>query len=358
MSRSQESLPVTAPAPSDLLLHAYIEAVTDEEAAHSLAALFALQAEPIIGQIVRAKRARSGDANGDEAADVASAAREYLVRQLILLRGGERDAIRDFRAYVASVTYSAWAESLRERYPQRAMLLNRLRYLLENRTAQKGFALWDDAEGAKWCGFSSWRERMGGASPKLQWLLVDPAAAAGEALKGVEAMDLLLPELVARLLRWLGGPIELRDLTTALSELSGFTKDEARAGEQFPSEIDPQSSPVEDLVWKEYLRWLWQQIGELSGRQRSAFLLHSDVLRDFDLLGIASIRALAVSLEMEAEEFADLWNRLPLADLTIATMLDCSRQRVINLRRVARDKLGQAWREWNAGNKRLKFPSS
>ena len=358
MSRSQESLSIAAPASSDPVLHAYIDAVTDEEAASSLAALFALQAEPIIGQIVRAKRARSGEANDADAADVASAAREYLIRQLTLLRGGEREAIRDFRAYVASVTYSAWAESLRARYPQRAMLLNRLRYLLENRTAQKGFALWDDAEGAKWCGFSSWRERMGGASPKLQWLLVDPSAAAREALEGLEATALLLPELVARLLRWLGGPIELRDLTTALSALSGFTKDAAHAGEQFPSEIDPRHSPAEELIWKEYLRWLWQEIGALSERQRRAFLLHSDILRDFDSLGIASIRSVAACLELTAVDLAEIWNRIPLDDLTIAKMLACSRQQVINLRRVARDKLGQAWRKWSHGNKGAESASS
>jgi RNA polymerase sigma factor (sigma-70 family) len=336
---------LSPPAESDPLLQSYLEAGPDTASGAPLAALFALHAEPIIDQIVRAKRSRTKESS--EAADVASAAREHLIRQLTALRTGEREPIRDFRSYVASVTYSAWSEFLRERHPQRAMLLNRLRYLLENRTTKKGFALWDDADGARWCGFSSWRERMGGASPKLQWLLVDPTAAADEALHGADPAGLILPDLVARLLRWLGGPIELRDLTTALSELSGFTKDQAQASEESSAEADPRSSPAEELIWKEYLRWLWQEISALSERQRRAFLLHSDVLRDFDLLGIASIRSAATCLELEATELATLWNRLPLDDLTIAKMLDCSRQQVINLRRVARDKLGEAWRNWS-----------
>ena len=261
MSSAQDSLHAVPPADSDPLLLPYLEAAMENEAAAPLAALFALQAGPIIEQILRVKRARTGETH--DAADVASAAREYLVRQLTLLRAGERVPIRDFRSYVASVTYSAWAEFLRERHPQRAMFLNRLRYLLENRTAQKGFALWDDAEGQKWCGFSTWRERMGGASPKLQWLLVDPAAAVADALAGADPAAMILPELVASLLRWLGGPIELRDLTTALAEVSGFARTESRPTEE--TEIDPRSSPAEELIWKEYLRWLWQEIADALG---------------------------------------------------------------------------------------------
>src|SRR5207302_11096038 len=100
------------------------------------------------------------------------------------------------------------------------------------------------------------------------------------------------------------------------------------------------------------------KISELSQRQRTAFLLHADVLRDFELLGLASIRTLASHLGLTKEQLANLWNRLPLDDLTIAGILDCRRQQVINLRRVARDNLGRAWRDWRAaqtsvGNKMM-----
>ena len=77
-----------------------------------------------------------------------------------------------------------------------------------------------------------------------------------------------------------------------------------------------------------------------------------------ELLGIASIRSIAIALDFAPERLAELWNETPLDDLTIAKMLDCTRQQVINLRRVARDKLGEAWRSWNLGNKRSDFPST
>ncbi|MEO5719484.1 MAG: hypothetical protein ABIR29_13065 [Chthoniobacterales bacterium] len=349
--------PIDTMADNDPLLALYLQAQSDADGSAQLTALFNLQAGPVIEQILRGKR--SSQSPGDiELEDVASAARENLLRQLSLLRSGAREEpIRDFRAYVASVTYSAWAETLRARHPQRALLLNRLRYLLENRTAQKGFGIWEDDDGAKWCGFTHWRGRTGGATPKRHWLLVDPAAAAGEALPGMDPASLILPELIAGLFRWLGGPIELRDLTNAVSELLGYAKNQT-ANEARPEQIDPRQSPAEELVWKDYLAWLWQEIGALSERQRRAFLLHSEVLRDFELLAIASLRSIALSLQLPALELAELWNRIPLDDLTIAKMIDCTRQQVINLRRVARDKLGQAWREWNAGNKGADSPST
>lgn len=80
--------------------------------------------------------------------------------------------------------------------------------------------------------------------------------------------------------------------------------------------------------------------------QRSAFLLHSDVTIEFDFRGIATIRQIAAALEMAAEEFVSLWHALPLNDLSIAARLHLQRQQVINLRRVARDRLGAAWKKW------------
>jgi hypothetical protein len=56
---------------------------------------------------------------------------------------------------------------------------------------------------------------------------------------------------------------------------------------------------------------------------------------------IATLDEIAESLEMTAEEFAHLWNRLPLDDATIASQLGASRQRVINLRSSARRRLSR-----------------
>ena len=184
---------------------------------------------------------------------------------MTLLREGERESpIRDFRGYVASVAYSAWAEFLRERHPQRSMLLNRLRYLLENRTRQKGFAIWADETGTKWCGFATWHGQTADASPRRHWLLVDPGAAAAEALGPGDPAAIVLPEVVARLFRWLGGPIELRDLTTVLAELTGApgaANRLLRRKAKSTRAIRPRKSWFGKNIWAGY--------GEKSARSRS-----------------------------------------------------------------------------------------
>jgi hypothetical protein len=54
---------------------------------------------------------------------------------------------------------------------------------------------------------------------------------------------------------------------------------------------------------------------------------------------VAGIRQIAEILEFPAEEFAAMWNVLPMDDLAIAAKLGVTRQQVINLRKSARERL-------------------
>jgi hypothetical protein len=90
---------------------------------------------------------------------------------------------------------------------------------------------------------------------------------------------------------------------------------------------------------------LWAQIRELPIAQRAALLLNLRSGSDgaavalLPLTGVAGIREIAGALELPSEEFAALWNQLPLDDLAIAERLGVTRQRVINLRKSARERL-------------------
>jgi hypothetical protein len=229
------------------------------------------------------------------------------------------------------------------------MLLNRLRYVLENRTKQRGFALWDATTGERWCGFEKWRgENPGPAAAKLQRLIIDPISAAREAVGEIDFQSANLATLLAGVIEWVGQPIELRLLVDVMGELLQVSDRreslEAVQGESEP--LDPSPSPVDAMKWQEYLRWLWQELAQLSRPQRTAFLLHSNVTPEFEIRGVASIRKIAAVLEISAEKMAALWNEIPVEDLVIATLLGQQRQQVINLRRVARDRLGAAWEKW------------
>jgi hypothetical protein len=339
---------------TDPLCEPFLEAADEDEAENQLAHLLEVEAAPVIEAVFRRKLGRgiAGDPQS-EAADLTSAVREELIARLLAARRGETTRrIAHFRAYVAAVAYSVWAQRLRAENPARCLLLNRLRYLLENRTTQHGFSIWDGPGGERWCGFRRWSEHgvFSATVPKVEWLLIDPAAAARQALGARSWKTMNLAELVAGLFTWLGCPIELRNLLHVLTKLLEISDEKQSWNERSPERsedfTDPAASPVDALKWREYLRWLWSELGRLSLPQRTAFLLHADLLRELDFGGIASVRQMAAPLAMSPEELAGLWNSIPLEDFAIARRLGLERQQVINLRRVARDRLGAAWRKW------------
>ena len=338
---------------SDPLLVRYLAAGSTGEAETLLAQLLDNEAAPVIARVLRHKIGRSNAARDDDVADLTSAAREELITRLLAVRSEEAPAeIRNFRGYVAAVAYNVWAQHLRTENPGRAMLLNRVRYLLENRTTQRGFALWDGPGGERLCGLQTARGSASfGTTPKLQLLAADPFAVAREAFAGRDWRRLDPAEQLAGLFRWLESGVELRHLLDALVELlevsdemvSIDTNTAIARGDEF---VDAATPAIDALKWREYLRWLWAELGRLPLRQRTAFLLHTDVVREFDLRGIASLREMAAALEFAPEEFAAVWPELPYDDATIAQRLQLQRQQVINLRRAAREHLGAAWRAW------------
>ena len=123
-----------------------------------------------------------------------------------------------------------------------------------------------------------------------------------------------------------------------VADLLGVTREEEKTGEDA---VDHRT-PRDDITWKENLAWLWSEICLLRPNQRCAFLLHLDDIREFDLHGIATVRTIAFALGIPAEDFASLWNKLPLDDKAIALRLGANRQQVINARKNARGRLGKA----------------
>ena len=98
---------------------------------------------------------------------------------------------------------------------------------------------------------------------------------------------------------------------------------------------------------KQWLTRLWAEIRELPPFQRTALLLNlrsessASALALLPASGVATLKDIAAALGMAVEEFAELWNRLPLDDRTIGERLGITRQQVINLRKSARERLGR-----------------
>jgi len=295
--------------------------------------LLGQRAEEVISRVIaqRFRAGRIGQLRAEEREDLRANA---LLRVLQRLRGGnERPgrSIQDFDNYVAVVAFHVCDDLVRERLPRRTSAKNRLRYLLRH---DRRFALWNAGEESV-CGFEEWR----GAQ-------VFAAAVAADQVQHTLG-DRDVPRTLSAILAAAGQPVEIEALVTCAAELWQMVDVPAVT-------IDDQdhagaSEPARDVENREFLVKLWEEIRQLNRPQRVALLLN---LRDeggpatdlFPLLGVATVEAIAETLELTPDQFAPLWRELPIEDRDIASLLGVSRQQVINLRKAARERLARRMR--------------
>jgi len=234
-----------------------------------------------------------------------------------IVREGEA-GIASFRDYAAVVTYHAFDDSMRRRFPRRARLKNRIRYVLDR---DYRFTLSNDDRGAVVSLLPS------GGRP-----VTKAVAALGDACAAV--------------LEAHGRPMLLDPLVTAVAEALGEV-DVAPVALETRPDLGATGGGAERLEGRDYLRCLWREIVDLPLRQRTALLLNlreedgAAAVRLLPSTGIASISDIAVALELAPRALAAIWNGLPLPDAEIAQRLGITRQQVINLRKSARQRLAR-----------------
>jgi RNA polymerase sigma factor (sigma-70 family) len=340
----------------DSLLLPYLQASDEPESQRLLTRLVCEHAEPLIRTIIEYKlrsHLKQIDRNSRNQ-DVEDVYSETLVRLLVLLRSlkespGERP-ISNFRSYVAVLTYRSCYAHLRQKYPQRHNLKDRLRHLLSNHSE---FALWESDQRGWLCGLKRWKGReVIIRSERLEQLRESPSfecvglsTEVGQRMKN--------PELLAVIFNYLDSPIELDELVGLLAELKGIKDhppniglDEEKSNyqDQF---VDPRAGADIEMEQRVYLKRLWSEICQLPPRQRAAILLNlkdsqgRGVIALFPLTAVATIEQIAEALSISSERFAALWNELPLEDTAIAELLALTRQQVINLRKSARERLAR-----------------
>lgn len=302
------------------------------------------QAGPVIEATLR-RRSRGPHTSVEDFEDVSSAALERVVRALQALRASRGTAvISRFDAYCAACARTAWLDFQRARAPERVRLMHQLRYLLEGPSADRRFVWREDAAGE---GMAALAGAEDAATPEtLARLQSAPAATIQDWLGAqTDPANLPLATLLERVLRQAEGALPFELLLEAVAAARKVTDQPSALAWAREEPADATFTPRESAEWRDHLRWLWTALGRLSLRQRTAFLLHSLVSADFEAEGIASLRQMAALLEIPAEEFVRLWAEIPLEDRRIAARLGLERQQIINLRRIARDHLGRAWRE-------------
>lgn len=320
----------------------------DSVARECLEKLLSEHAEPVIRRVIR----NQGYAPQDEE-DVRGHTVLQVIEWLRALRISPTNSVENFCSYVAAIASNSCNRLLRMRYPVRWSLKNRVRYLLTHR---RDFVFRENPQEGWVCGLATWKDDVLARKP-----LLGPKDEGPDLDDFIRSMDpgrnvrrMKPDEVVHALLRWWGRPMALEDLLKLLAELWNM-HDLRPAAPQFEDnevnlcDLLPDLSPdvASQTEQKFFLERLWREICELPTRQRSALLLNlrdgqkRDALVLFVLTGIARVRQIATALDQTAEEFTELWKKLPLEDCAIAELLGLSRQQVINLRKSARERLGR-----------------
>ena len=281
-------------------------------------------AEPVVARVVAARVAgpNAEDVRHDVLAELISRLREWK-------ESGGGAQIRDFRAYSAAAARNGCDEYYRQLFPQRYRLQKRLRYLLGK---DRRFALWESAGGQLMSGRREWHPfpvPPQADGPQPAWESSRQAAA-----------------LIDGIFAETGSPVLFDDLVDRVAQRYGIADRTELAGEELAA-AGSMHATLENRGW---LRRLWSEVAELPARQRSALLLNlrddrgGSALALLPLTGIASMRDIAATLGMAAEELARIWRELPWDDQRIGDKLSLTRQQIANLRKSARERLARRLR--------------
>ena len=334
----------------DTLLLTFIEATDEDQADRCLTRLIDEHAAPIVREILASSLRVYVDLTGGATSnqDVGDLFNDIVVNLVSRLRyiklDPEQESIADFRSYVAGTAYNTCNLYLRQKFPRRSRLKNRLRYLLSH---DVDFALWMTVEFGLLCGFARWRDKKERASGKtLETITQDPSqwtARAGLTTVGVERAE--LTNLLKAIFRWCGSPIRLDDLVNIVAEICR-ERDLPDESLETVMNVATDSLRLETVLeHQDNLALLWQEVCQLPLRQRIALLLNFRDAHGQELISLlpytrtTTIEEIAKVLEFPLAEFLNLWNKLPLDDLDIAQLLGATRQQVINLRKCARKRL-------------------
>jgi len=288
---------------------------SERDAARLIEELLAL-AQPTIDSVIAYYR-RRGLLEAHEVGETVSNIHLALLTKLQRI-AGEAQTIANFEGYVAGLAYNAVNDLFRARHPERARLKRQLR---DAAMRDPRFAT---------------RMTENGLECRL---VASGDAARSDRNDAAAALE--------RLLREAGHPLLLNDVVKSLAELWPTARPREVPEEE---QADTAPTPLTRLEQQAEIRLLWQEIRQLREPQRVALLLNmrgedaGNALALFLLVGVATIDDLAQALGISAEELPAIWSTLPWDDRTIAERLGVTRQRVIDLRKSARERLSRRLR--------------
>lgn len=335
------------PLSNDPRLAAFLDAAPDEDAWQALDALLSGEVGTVTRNSVAQRLARSRQV-AHQIDDVLAEVRLKLTRKLWSLRAGAGEPIEDILAYSVTVSAHCCHALMRQQFPERTRLRNRLRYALthhpETRLEEGPHGLWR-------CRAASVTfDSSAPGAERAQTLLETPQAFANDHLVDPSAA---LPTVAAQLLLACGAPVDFDRFVDAMATLLGVsdappvTSADPEALDRRGLTADPAPPISAVLERRTALQEVWKELVALPQRQRSALLLNlrdpdgGAILQLLPATGVVSMAEIAAALGITAKDLARLWPDLPLDDLSIAARLGITRQQVINLRKSGRARLAR-----------------
>lgn len=305
---------------NDPLLTRLIDAVDEEQRRLAIEEVLTGCVRPTIESVLRRYHGSHGSIRREESEDIAAIVTLRILRKLQTVAADVDDAISNLVDFTATLTYNAIYDVFRSRYPERTRLGYRIRQTLSK---DPRFETWETAAGMV-CGSAGMR----GSQATRATIRFEAGANAP------------LADVIDAFFRHHGHPVAFGDLVESIAASLGVRESASR-------ELEPQqeAEQLTKVEQRQQLELLWKEILELSAEHRIALLLNlreaggGNAVALFIGLGIASIDEVAAAVNLTVDRLAELWSSLPLDDLAIAEMLGVTRQKVINYRRSARDRL-------------------
>jgi DNA-directed RNA polymerase specialized sigma24 family protein len=334
----------------DPVLIAFVHSKSDCEQAE-LDQVLSTHAVPLAKKIIRHNFASLSPSDREDEEDLSS---EVITRLLTRLWNLKEDptaeSIQNLEDYVAVVTHNVWNTYLRRKFPERFRIKNRIRYVL---TTFPDFAIWKNVRASWYCGMSPWKGSIPTRDLETIEKLKENSALLRSISKIKDPTESGLPDLLKQIFIASGHPLDVNDLATFIFTVSGCSehKVETEIGSEGSPVLaivpDQKQSTLQTLESRSFLQKIWEEIRQLPQLQRIALLLHlrdeegNDVVSLLHSSRIATLRQIAAEIGMEPEQFAAMWNDLPLDDHRIASHLSMTRQQIINLRKSARERLAR-----------------
>lgn len=208
----------------DNLLVPFIEESNAEKADLYLATLIDDHAAPIVREILGGSLRLhfDGTASGSSTQDAGDLFNDIVANLISRLRQIKQNpaqpGIADFRGYVAGTAYNACNLYLRQKFPRRSRLKNRLRYLLSH---HHDFALWTTDLSELLGGLAEWEGQTKSApAGLLEKIRQDTAEWTREVgLTSVGSTRTELANLLEVLFKWCGSPVKLDDLVNVVADV-------------------------------------------------------------------------------------------------------------------------------------------